>query len=174
MSGRGKQPPSRPAADQLAVLAGRLSDRDRQLAIGTWGVSAPTIATRSAPAASRSARQAARRSPRSPLPCASRPNPGASRPSRSLAAAGVKHSHGSAPTERTTARVSASMAAAASAAPTSPRAGTRRVLASPATGSLAMTASASRRRRRSADGVTGRRSGVGSRSPAAGPLPVVP
>jgi hypothetical protein len=31
MSGRGKQPPSRPAADQLAVLAGRLSDRDRQL-----------------------------------------------------------------------------------------------------------------------------------------------
>ena len=31
MSGRGKQPAARPATDQLAGLAGRLGDRDRQL-----------------------------------------------------------------------------------------------------------------------------------------------
>jgi hypothetical protein len=31
MSGRGNKPPSRPAADELSVVAGRLSGRDRQL-----------------------------------------------------------------------------------------------------------------------------------------------
>jgi hypothetical protein len=69
-------------------------------------------------------------------------NPGASRRIRRRAVAGVKHSHGAASTAATTSTVSASMAASARAAAAMPTEAARRVLASPATGALAITATA--------------------------------